>query len=97
MGECEFGHLAELGSGHDQRRAAAALPPTDARIKVSPDQVASFGRYVLADPLKGMTPEAMREAFGWGPDKGRERALSETRARQITVWIDMDQRLVHVH
>jgi len=22
--------------------------------------------------LKGMTPEAMREAFDWGPDRGRE-------------------------
>jgi antitoxin MazE len=22
--------------------------------------------------LQGMTPEAMREAFDWGPDKGRE-------------------------
>jgi antitoxin MazE len=29
-------------------------------------------RYQLADLLKGMTPEAMREAFDWGPDKGRE-------------------------
>ncbi len=29
-------------------------------------------RYVLADLLKGMTPQAMREAFDWGPDKGRE-------------------------
>jgi antitoxin MazE len=29
-------------------------------------------RYVLADLLKGMTPEAMREAFDWGPDRGRE-------------------------
>ena len=29
-------------------------------------------RYVLADLLQGMTPEAMREAFDWGPDKGRE-------------------------
>ena len=29
-------------------------------------------RYVLTDLLKGMTPEAMREAFDWGPDKGRE-------------------------
>ena len=29
-------------------------------------------RYVLAELLKGMTPEAMREAFDWGPDKGRE-------------------------
>ena len=29
-------------------------------------------RYILADLLKGMTPEAMRDAFDWGPDKGRE-------------------------
>ena len=29
-------------------------------------------RYVLADLLQGMTPEAMREAFDWGPDRGRE-------------------------
>jgi antitoxin MazE len=29
-------------------------------------------RYQLADLLKGMTPEAMREAFDWGPDEGRE-------------------------
>jgi antitoxin MazE len=29
-------------------------------------------RYVLADLLKGTTPQAMREAFDWGPDKGRE-------------------------
>jgi antitoxin MazE len=29
-------------------------------------------RYVLAELLKGMTPQAMREAFDWGPDKGRE-------------------------
>ncbi|HEV8680406.1 MAG TPA: AbrB/MazE/SpoVT family DNA-binding domain-containing protein [Stellaceae bacterium] len=29
-------------------------------------------RYVLADLLKGVTPQAMREAFDWGPDRGRE-------------------------
>lgn len=29
-------------------------------------------RYVLADLLRGMTPNAMREASDWGPDKGRE-------------------------
>jgi len=28
-------------------------------------------RYVLADLLRGMTPQTMREAFDWGPDKGR--------------------------
>jgi antitoxin MazE len=38
------------------------------RIIISPARQ----RYVLADLLKGMTPEAMREAFDWGPDKGRE-------------------------
>jgi antitoxin MazE len=29
-------------------------------------------RYVLADLLANVTPEAMREAFDWGPDRGRE-------------------------
>jgi antitoxin MazE len=38
------------------------------RIIVSPARP----RYVLADLLKGMTPQAMREAFDWGPDRGRE-------------------------
>jgi antitoxin MazE len=28
--------------------------------------------YRLAELLQGMTPEAMREAFDWGPDRGRE-------------------------
>jgi antitoxin MazE len=38
------------------------------RIIISPARP----RYVLADLLKGMTPEAMRQAFDWGPDKGCE-------------------------
>jgi antitoxin MazE len=38
------------------------------RIVISPAR----RRYVLADLLQGMTPQAMREAFDWGPDKGRE-------------------------
>ena len=29
-------------------------------------------RYQLAELLQGMTPEAMRDAFDWGPDRGRE-------------------------
>jgi antitoxin MazE len=29
-------------------------------------------RYRLEDLLSGMTPRAMRPAFDWGPDKGRE-------------------------
>ena len=28
--------------------------------------------YTLDELLVGMTPEAMREAFDWGPDLGRE-------------------------
>jgi antitoxin MazE len=38
------------------------------RIIISPARP----RYVLTDLLKGMTPEAMRQAFDWGPDRGRE-------------------------
>jgi len=38
------------------------------RIIIAPAQP----RYVLAELLKGITPEAMREAFDWGLDKGRE-------------------------
>jgi antitoxin MazE len=38
------------------------------RITITPARP----RYVLADLLQGMTPEAMREAFDWGPDRGRE-------------------------
>jgi len=29
-------------------------------------------RYVLAELLEDMTPEAMHDAFDWGPDRGRE-------------------------
>ena len=29
-------------------------------------------RYRLEELLEGMTPEAMHEAFDWGPDAGRE-------------------------
>jgi len=38
------------------------------RIIISPARP----RYALSELLQGMTPEAMREAFDWGPDKGRE-------------------------
>jgi antitoxin MazE len=29
-------------------------------------------QYRLAELLRGVTPQAMRDAFEWGPDKGRE-------------------------
>ena len=38
------------------------------RIVISPAR----RRYVLTDLLKDVTPQAMREAFDWGDDKGRE-------------------------
>jgi antitoxin MazE len=38
------------------------------RIVITPAR----SRYALADLLDGVTPEAMREAFDWGPDRGRE-------------------------
>jgi len=38
------------------------------RIVVAPAR----RRYVLAELLEGMTPQAMRDAFDWGPDMGRE-------------------------
>jgi antitoxin MazE len=40
----------------------------DGHVVISPARP----RYALADLLKGMTPEAMHEAFDWGPDVGRE-------------------------
>ncbi|MDR3516494.1 MAG: AbrB/MazE/SpoVT family DNA-binding domain-containing protein [Azospirillaceae bacterium] len=41
----------------------------DGRIVISP----VTPRYQLADLLQGITPEAMRDAFDWGDDLGRER------------------------
>jgi len=38
------------------------------RIVISPARP----RYALTDLLRGMTPKAMREAFEWGRDAGRE-------------------------
>jgi antitoxin MazE len=40
----------------------------DGKIVISPARA----RYALAELLDGMTPEAMHEAFEWGPDVGRE-------------------------
>ena len=48
--------------------ASVAIEIEGERIVITP----SRPRYKLADLLKGMTPEAMREAFDWGPDVGRE-------------------------
>lgn len=38
------------------------------RIVITDDRL----RYVLDDLLKGITPEATRDTFDWGPDAGRE-------------------------
>lgn len=44
-------------------------------IKAEGDRIvitADRPRYNLDELMKGVTPEAMREAFDWGPDVGRE-------------------------
>jgi antitoxin MazE len=38
------------------------------RIMISPGRPV----YALEELLVGMTPEAMRDAYDWGPDAGRE-------------------------
>ena len=44
------------------------IEAADDRIIILPTK----RRYRLEDLLVGMTPEAMHEAFDWGPDVGRE-------------------------
>jgi hypothetical protein len=39
-------------------------------------------RYTLQELLVGMSPKAMREAFGWGPDVGREVVEYEPRSER---------------
>ncbi len=46
----------------------AEVVAEDGRVVVSPARP----KYVLADLVADMTPEAMHEAFDWGPDVGRE-------------------------
>src|SRR5207247_1128115 len=58
----------EAGEGGGLGHGVAAPAAEWDRLVVAPTR----RRYALADLLKGMTPEAMREAFDWGPDKGRE-------------------------
>jgi antitoxin component of MazEF toxin-antitoxin module len=45
-------------------------PARSAESKSAPPRLKR--KCVLADLLKGMTPEAMHDAFDWGPDRGRE-------------------------
>lgn len=48
--------------------ARVDMKTSDGRIVISP----MVPRYRLADLLHGITPEAMRDAFQWGGDVGRE-------------------------
>jgi antitoxin component of MazEF toxin-antitoxin module len=61
-----LGRRRQLAAGRRLRRAIVE----ESRIVIVP------GRryYALSDLLQGMTPQAMREAFDWGPDQGRENA-----------------------
>ena len=63
------------------REIAAAVrleEGTPVDIEVSGDALVirpAQRRYTLAELLEGMTPEAMHEAFDWGPDLGGEIVL----------------------
>lgn len=47
--------------------------PVDIEVEGSTLVLRQAGpRYALTELLAGMTPETMREAFDWGPDRGRE-------------------------
>jgi antitoxin MazE len=58
--------LADQAGLHPGSRVE--ITAENGRIVIAPAR----RRYVLADLLQDMTPEAMREAFDWGPDRGRE-------------------------
>jgi antitoxin MazE len=58
--------IAEQAGLHAGSRVE--IETADGRVIISPAKP----RYALADLLKDMTPEAMRDAFDWGPDVGRE-------------------------
>jgi antitoxin MazE len=50
---------------------------TRVEIEAEGDRIvisASRPRYDLAELLVGLTPEAMQDAFDWGPEVGRETA-----------------------
>jgi hypothetical protein len=48
------------------------LPPEDSARKSGGTESPLARRYVLKDLLVDCTPSAMRDAFDWGPDLGRE-------------------------
>ena len=48
--------------------ASVEIEAVDDRIEILPIK----RRYRIEDLVSDMTPEAMREAFDWGPDVGRE-------------------------
>ena len=50
------------------RAKRSKVEKTDRRA--SPEPIRN--KYDLIELLDGMTPEAMHDAFDWGPDRGRE-------------------------
>ena len=58
--------VAEQAGLHAGSRVEIAAE--NGRIVIAPARP----RYVLAELLEGMTPEAAHAAFDWGPDVGRE-------------------------
>ncbi len=72
---CRWGNSLGLRIPKDIAMRTGLCEGTRVEVEADGDRIVitpARQRYVLADLLQGMTPEAMRDAFDWGPDKGRE-------------------------
>lgn len=62
----------------DAARAAGFVQGMEVELEARRGEIivrSAQPRYALADLLEGTTPEAMREAFEWGEDVGREQIV----------------------
>lgn len=70
-----WGHSLGVRIPRDIAREAGLREGTDMEIQASGDNIVLSPvrpRYRLAEILAGVTPQAMHDAFDWGPDAGRE-------------------------
>ena len=70
-----WGNSLGLRIPKDIAKQAGLREGTRVEIEAEGDRIViapARPRYVLSELLEGVTPKAMREAFDWGPDKGRE-------------------------
>lgn len=75
MSDARWGNSLGLRIPKDVAQQAGLRPGDRVEVEAEGDRIVISlvrRRYVLADLLTGVTPEAMREAFDWGPYQGRE-------------------------